>query len=160
MAPVTAWRVCAPRYAGTAFSGEGARIHGGRWNSKGRAILYASESVSLAVLEQLVHAEDPAVPDAFVVVSAALDGDAIEVLPSSSLPDDWRTYPAPPSTRRIGDAWLSEGRSLALKVPSVTVRSQHDYLIDPAHPDFAGVEVSDPEPLDLDSGITGVSRPG
>lgn len=103
-----------------------------------------------------MHVEDPVVLDAFVVVSATLDGDAIEVLPPSSLPEDWRTYPAPPSTRRIGDAWLSERRSLALKVPSVTVRGQHNYLIDPAHPDFAGIEVSDPEPLDLDPRITGV----
>ena len=82
--------------------------------------------------------------------------DAIEVVPPASLPDDWRTYPAPPSTRRIGDAWLSEGRSLAIKVPSVTVRGQHNYLINPAHPDFAGIEVSDSEPLDLDPRITGV----
>ena len=155
MGTLTAWRICAPRYADTAFSGEGGRIHGGRWNSKGRAVVYASESVSLAVLEQLVHAEGPALLDAFVVVSAALDEGAIEVLPLSSLPDDWRTYPAPPSTRRIGDARLSEGRSLAFKVPSVTVRGQHNYLIDPAHPDFAGIEVSEPEPLDLDPRITG-----
>jgi RES domain-containing protein len=102
-----------------------------------------------------VHVEDPAVLDAFVVVCATLDEDAIEVLPPSSLADDWRTYPAPPSTRRIGGAWLSEGRSLALKVPSVTVRGQHNFLIDPTHPDFAGIEVSDPEPLGLDPRITG-----
>ncbi len=156
MALVTTWRICAPRYTGAAFSGEGARIHGGRWNSRGRAVVYASESVSLAVLEQLVHVDDPMVLDAFVVVSATLEEDAIEVLPTSSLPDDWRAYPAPPSTLRIGDAWLSEARSLALKVPSVTVRGQHNYLIDQAHPDFAGIEVSKPEPLDLDPRITSV----
>ena len=155
MVLLTTWRICAPKYADTAFSGEGARIHGGRWNSKGRAVVYASESVSLAVLEQIVHVEDPAVLNAFVVVSAPLDENAIEVLPPFSLPDDWRSYPAPLSTKRIGDAWLSEARSLALKVPSVTVRGQHNYLIDPAHPDFAGVQVSDPEPLDLDPRITG-----
>ncbi|MGH3090683.1 MAG: RES family NAD+ phosphorylase [Rubrobacteraceae bacterium] len=67
----------------------------------------------------------------------------------------WRTYPAPPSLKAIGDAWLTEGRSLALRVPSVTVRGQHNYLINPAHPDFASVEVSDPEPLDLDPRLTG-----
>lgn len=138
-----------------AFSGEGARTHGGRWNNKGRAVVYSSESVSLAVLEQLVHVEDPTVLDAFVVVSATLDEGSIEILSPSSLPDDWRTYPAPPSLKAIGDAWLSEGRSLALRVPSVTVRGQHNYLIDPAHPRFADIEVSDPEPLDLDPRITG-----
>jgi RES domain-containing protein len=85
--------------------------------------------------------------DAFVVVSATLDEDAIEVLPPSSLPDDWRPYPA---------VHQEDRGQLALKVPSVTVRGQHNYLIDPAHPDFAGIEVSDSEPLDLDPRITGV----
>ena len=156
MATITTWRICAPRYAATAFSGEGARTYGGRWNSKGRAVVYSSESIALAVLEQLVHVEDPTVLDAFVVISATLDEGSIEVLPPSSLPDDWRTYPAPPSLKKIGDAWLSECRSLALKVPSVTVRGQYNYLINTAHPDFASIEVSKPEPLDLDPRITGV----
>ncbi len=157
MVPITTWRICAPEYASTAYSsGEGARICGGRWNSKGRTVVYSSESISLAVLEQLVHVEDPTVLDAFVVVSAMLDEDTIEVLPSSSLPDGWRTYPAPPSLKVVGDAWLSEGRSLALGVPSATVRGQRNYLINPAHPGFASVEVSGPEPLDLDPRITGL----
>lgn len=156
MATITTWRVCAPNFADTGYSGEGARIYGGRWNSKGRAVVYSSESISLAVLEQLVHAEDPAVLDAFVVVSATLDEDSIEVLSPSSLPDDWRTYPAPLSLKEIGDTWHSEGRSLALRVPSVTVRGQHDFLINPGHPDFASIEVSEPEPLDLDPKITGL----
>ena len=54
------------------------------------------------------------------------------------------------------NASASPGRSLDLKVPSVTVRGQHNYLIDPAHPDFAGIEVYDSEPPDLDPRITGV----
>ncbi len=155
MALVTTWRICAPRYADAAYSGEGARVHGGRWNSKGRAVVYSSESISLAVLEQLVHVEDPAILDAFVVFSATLDKDSIEILPPASLPDDWRAYPAPPSLKKIGDDWLSEARSLALRVPSVTVRGQHNYLINPAHPDFASIEASEPEPLDLDPRLTG-----
>ena len=77
---------------------------------------------------------------------------------AGSRPGSWLAvaFAVPPvGLGRIGDAWLSEGRSLALKVPSVTVRGQHNYLIDPAHPDFAGIEVSEPEPLDLDPRITG-----
>lgn len=149
MSTITTWRICAPRYADTAYSGEGARIHGGRWNSKGRAVVYASESISLAVLEQLVHVEDPAILDAFVVVSASLDEAMVEILSPSSLPDGWRAHPAPPFLKEIGDAWLSEGRSLALRVPSVTVRGQHNYLINPTHPDFTNIKVFEPELLDL-----------
>lgn len=115
-----------------------------------------SESIALAVLEQLVHVEDPVVLDAFLVVSATLNETAVEDLSISSLPDGWRSYPAPSSLKVFGDQWLSEGRSLALRVPSVTVRGQHNYLVNPAHPDFVGIEVSDPEPLDLDPRITGI----
>jgi len=156
LATIKTWRICAPEYADVAYSGEGARIHGGRWNSKGRAVVYSSESISLAVLEQLVHTEDPMVLDAFVVVSATLDEGSIELLAPSSLPDDWRTYPAPSSLKEIGDAWLSEGRSLVLKVPSVTVKGQHNYLINLTHSDFGSIEASEPEALDLDPRITGL----
>ncbi len=155
MATITTWRICAPKYAETAYSGEGARLYGGRWNSKGSAVVYSSESISLAVLEQLVHVEDPAVLDAFVVVSATVDENMIEILPPTSLPDDWRAYTAPPSLKKIGDDWLSEARSLALQVPSVTVRRQHNYLVNPAHPEFASIEVSEAEPLDLDPRLAG-----
>ncbi len=155
MSKVTTWRICAPQYAQAAYSGEGARLYGGRWNSRGRAVVYTSESISLAVLEQLVHVEDPAALDAFVVISATLDESAVETLAEASLPDDWRAYPAPAALKEIGDAWLTENRSLALKVPSATVRGQYNLLVNPAHPDFAGVEVSKPDALDLDPRITG-----
>ncbi len=100
-----------------------------------------------------MHVEDPTVLDAFVVVSATLKEATIEVLSPSSLPDGWRAYPALPFLKEIVDAWLSKGRSLILKISSVTVRGQHNYLINPAHPDFASIEVSEPEPLDLDPRI-------
>jgi RES domain-containing protein len=155
LSKVTTWRICAPQYAQAAYSGEGARLYGGRWNRRGRAVVYTSESISLAVLEQLVHVEDPAALDAFVVVSATLDESTVETLAVASLPDDWRAYPAPAALKEIGDAWLAENRSLAMKVPSATVRGQYNLLVNPAHPDFAGVEVSKPEALDLDPRITG-----
>jgi RES domain-containing protein len=57
------------------------------------AVVYTSESISLTLLEQLVHVEDPAALDAFVVVSATLDESTVETLAVASLPDDWRAYP-------------------------------------------------------------------
>jgi RES domain-containing protein len=155
LSKVTTWRICAPQYAQAAYSGEGARLYGGRWNSRGRAVVYTSESISLAVLEQLVHVEDPAALDAFVVISATLDESMVKILSVAALPDDWRAYPAPAATKEIGDAWLTENRSLAMKVPSATVRGQYNFLINPGHPDFAGIQVSKPEALDLDPRITG-----
>jgi RES domain-containing protein len=36
----------------------GAKLHGGRWNSPGLAVLYASSTLALACLETLVHIRD------------------------------------------------------------------------------------------------------
>jgi len=50
-----AWRIVKARHATTAFNGEGARLNGGRWNSPGERVVYASATKSLAALETLVH---------------------------------------------------------------------------------------------------------
>lgn len=42
----------------TAFNGEGARRYGGRWGSKGTALVYAAENLPLALLETLVGLTD------------------------------------------------------------------------------------------------------
>ena len=58
---IAAWRLSKTRYAGTAFDGEGARLNGGRWNSVGTRVAYASASIALATLEVLVGLQDTAV---------------------------------------------------------------------------------------------------
>ena len=45
------WRLTRERYADSAFSGEGARQHGGRFNSPGTPVVYTAESLPLALVE-------------------------------------------------------------------------------------------------------------
>lgn len=49
------WRVDAARYARSWKRGTGAKIFGGRWNSIGRAVVYASLDPATAILEVAVH---------------------------------------------------------------------------------------------------------
>ena len=56
---LSAWRITKQKHAKSAFSGEGARIYGGRWNSPGTPIIYTAQSQALAVLEVLVHLDSP-----------------------------------------------------------------------------------------------------
>lgn len=51
------WRLLTARFADTAFTGEGARLYGGRWNRKGVPMVYTAGSQSLATLEMLVQDE-------------------------------------------------------------------------------------------------------
>lgn len=46
-----AWRMLSIRYQRAPFSGEGARLYGGRWNAKGTAALYLAADPVTAVAE-------------------------------------------------------------------------------------------------------------
>ena len=53
----TVWRIATdtPNYEADDLSGAGAKATGGRWNEKGMAVVYASETRALACLETFVH---------------------------------------------------------------------------------------------------------
>lgn len=155
---VTAWRIVKSRYGSTAFDGEGARANGGRWNSAGVRVAYGSGSIALATLEVLVGLQKTGVLASYVLTSAAFDEDSVEVLSPDSLPDNWRRYPAPPEMQVIGDRWVIEHRSLALQVPSAIIAAESNYLLNPAHPDFASVAVSAPVAFAFDERLVASLR--
>lgn len=138
------------RHAARAFDGEGARRFGGRWNPPGTRVVYAAGSLSLAVLELLVHlgSEDPL--HGWVWFELAIPAASVERLAPRRLPRDWRAFPPPAATQRLGADWLRRGRRAALEVPSAVVPREHNYVLAPEHPDFARIRIGRPTPLDLD----------
>ena len=118
------------------LSGEGARLHGGRWNQKGTPLVYTSGSRALAALEYLVHVPMALAPTHLSVMEIGLpDAIASESIELSSLPPDWRDYPPPEALPALGTDWARSNRSLLLRVPSAVVQEEFNYLINPAHPD-------------------------
>ncbi|MEO1483633.1 MAG: RES domain-containing protein [Myxococcota bacterium] len=132
----TFYRLVKPRYSTSPFDGEGARRFGGRWNSHGVAVAYASSSVSLAALEVLVHLQNQEILRTFVLCSIALSERSIETLETDRLPSDWRSEPASQSTKTIGDTWVESGSSMALRVPSTVVPVETNILLNPTHRRF------------------------
>jgi RES domain-containing protein len=149
------WRLVKSRYAAAAFDGEGARRYGGRWNSPGTRVAYASNSVALATLEVLVHLRSSAVLQSYSLASVQFPESLLEVVEVHALPRHWRRSPAPPETQALGDEWVRDLRSAVLAVPSVVVPSAQNFLLNPAHPDFAKVRIEPPEPFELDPRIAG-----
>jgi RES domain-containing protein len=145
----TAWRIVKTRFAQQAFDGEGARLYGGRWNSVGVRMVYTAGSVSLAVLEILVNLENTDVLPAYSLCAVNFDDDLVTTLDRSRLPAR-RDSPSPPELLAIGDAWIASGSSAVLEVPSAVVESESNYLINPAHPDFAALVIESPRPFTLD----------
>jgi RES domain-containing protein len=145
-----AWRITQQKHAKTAFSGDGARLYGGRWNSPGVAMVYAAQSQSLAVLEVLVHLEGPELLRKYVFLEATFDPSLVIELDRPSLPKNWRSDPVPKAVQAIGDRWALSGESAVLRVPSVLVPDESNFLLNPRHPDFAKITVSRPNAFRFD----------
>lgn len=147
---VTSWRIVKAKYASTAYSGEGARRYGGRWNSPGKATVYTAGSAALAVLELLVHLSSHRILGAYRLCPCTFDDSLVESVDRGELPSNWRSDPAPWEPKRIGDAWISGQSSVVLRVPSAVVEYEHNFLLNPAHPDFGKVEFGSPQPFQFD----------
>jgi RES domain-containing protein len=145
----TGWRIVPEHRAGGAFSGEGARLFGGRWNSPGIAMVYASQHKSLAALEQLVHF-NPITPNRFKVFEFQFPESLIENISLRNLPKEWRQEPPPPSTQKVGDVWAREMRSAVLAIPSILVPEELNYLLNPAHRDFKKITIGKPSDFSFD----------
>jgi RES domain-containing protein len=127
------------------WTGGGARDYGGRWNSKGNAVVYVSESLSLAVLEILVHLDSDEILTKFVKCSVNFDDSLVQEYDLRKLPSNWRDDPSPSSLRAIGDTWIEEAHTVILAVPSVVIPAERNYLINPAHSDFPKLAIGDME---------------
>src|SRR5271169_829032 len=138
------WRICRQAHAAGAFSGEGARLYGGRWNSQGVRMIYTSPSLALAAIETFVHLEPNLRPDDLVSIEANLPDDlAVERLDLNSLPRKWYEL-RDESLRTFGDHWLGAGGTIALHVPSAAIHGEWNVLLNPEHSDFRKLKIEKP----------------
>lgn len=133
------------------LNGEGARKFGGRWNSKGSAILYTSETESLAALETLVHTSISTMPsDLSLLILSVPDNISADKIEVNQLPSGWRNYPAPNQLTAMGSKWIESDSSLLLKVPSVLVQSEMNILINPNHSNADKLSIKEIRPFTFD----------
>ena len=147
---ITAWRIVKARHQSVAFDGEGARLYGGRWNSRGLPVVYAAASPALAALEMLVHVGNSGVLSSYVSIACAFNEALVLRLDRERLPKAWRSSPALPELALVGDAWLKDGTSAVLEVPNAIIPDESNYLLNPRHPDFAAITIGKPQPFEFD----------
>lgn len=132
------------------LSGKGAEISGGRWNSKGVALLYTSQSRALCTTEIAVHTPLGNIPINYEIISIEIpDKIKIKELDIRLLPLDWKSFPHPHSTQEIGDNFVKNKKFLVLKTPSVVVQGEFNYLINPNHKDFIKLKIKLIEPFEF-----------
>ena len=147
----SAWRIVRASREKTAFTGEGARLSGGRWNSRGTAVIYVSEHESLAALELFVHLTPLSPDDRYRSFRVEWEDKLTEYFAVKNLPVHWNAEPPAIQTMQIGDDWVHAGKSVALAVPSVLSTSEMNFLLNPRHPDFKKVKISQPVDYRFDS---------
>jgi RES domain-containing protein len=111
-------------------------------------MLYTSSHRSLAMLEVLVHWHKTVTPPNYVIVCLELPDSVASITEPTLIPD----WPQDQQwSKDTGDAWLKAGNSLLLKVPSVVVKAEQNYLVNPMHPDVLSLKITDIEPLNFDT---------
>ena len=129
------WRLTLKKHI--ALDGEGARRYGGRWNKPGTPVLYTSGTLSLAVLEYLVHVDSDILPSSMVQAQATIPETlTVETIRPSDLPNDWKSPIIPVALQDRGTTWAKSAKSAVLKVPSAVIDMEWNYVINPLHPDF------------------------
>lgn len=129
------YRLTKARHANEAFTGEGALLYGGRWNSKGHACVYLAESVALCQLETLVHLSDPEEINSFILYSLDVPDEWVTELTLDALPADWNNIVPPPALKQLGNGWLTSQVAPVLLVPSVLSPTERNALFNPNHPE-------------------------
>ena len=133
------------------LSGKGAEKIGRRWNSKGTAIVYTSESRALCTTEIAVHTPLGNLPLDYWLISIEIPDDIqIKELAVDEIPVKWNSIPHSHSTQEIGDKFVTESRFLVLKVPSVVVPGDYNYLLNPNHSEFNKVKIKSIDPFNFD----------
>lgn len=144
---IEAYRICKDPNSASAFSGQGSKDWGGRWNSKGVAVVYAAAHRSLSMLEILAHVKGGSgtgtgsIGKPFLIYTIAFDEALLEELSHSSLPTGWSSEPPTAAGQSIGDAWVVAAASPVLAVPSVLVPEERNYVLNPNHPRFSHVRI-------------------
>jgi RES domain-containing protein len=129
-----------PKKFASDLSGTGAKLYGGRWNRIGVPLLYTSENLSLAVLENIVHVQNPAILPIFKALTIEIPN-SYQEYSVEDLPNNWVSQNSFEALQILTDDFIKSGQYLAMKVPSATVEMEYNLLINPVHPLFKNISI-------------------
>ncbi|HET8859483.1 RES family NAD+ phosphorylase [Marivirga sp.] len=133
------------------LSGYGASLNGQRWNSKGTEVIYTSDSRALATSEVAVHIPIGILPKDYFMVEIEIPSSIkIKEIKNKDLPDAWDAIPSQPNSQKIGDEFVAENGFAVLKVPSVVVKGDYNYILNPKHEKFKDIKIVNTNPFPFD----------
>jgi RES domain-containing protein len=143
------YRIAKEQYAND-LSGYGAKLFGGRWNLIGTPCLYTSQSRALALLEYTVNVGLDFMPSRLFFSVIEIDDDLIEIIKKDELPSNWYAIPSSSSTKIFGSEKLRSSSFPIIRVPSVVIPNEFNYIINPLKTDSLNLKITAIEPYDFD----------
>ena len=133
------------------LSGYGASLSGQRWNSKGTEVVYTAQTRALANSEVAVHIALGILPKDYHMVEIEVP-DSIKILElkDAELPLGWNSLPPSPVSQFIGDNFVQEDKFAVMRVPSVVVKGEFNFVLNPRHIDFKKIKIINTEPFPFD----------
>lgn len=132
------------------LTGTGAALYPGRWNKQGTPVLYTGESKEIALLENLVHIPAMMTPE-LDILTLEIPDDSVTELKPSDLPVNWYRFPAPTILSEIGQNWINDNKTLALKVPSSIIHTVRNYILNCNHERFDSIKILKQEAFYFDA---------
>lgn len=143
------YRIAGKVHAGD-LSGTGAAMFGGRWNKKGSPVLYTGENKEIALLETIVHLPPMLSPE-LDILTIEIPDDSIFSIEIEELPRNWKMYPAPVVLSEIGEQWIRDAKTIALRVPSCIIHTAHNYILNCRHPQYSKIKLIERKSFEFDS---------
>ncbi len=134
------YRISSPKYIDD-LSGAGAKQYGGRWNNRGTALVYFAGSRAMAVMEVLVHLRPENLDKEYVLAVFEVPDDKVKLIEVKHLPLDWKVEPSTEHIKELGSNFVKDNKYLLMKVPSVLVEEEFNFLMNPNHFDSKKVKL-------------------
>lgn len=134
------------------LSGEGAKLHGGRWNLVGVPCIYTAESISLCVLEYAANVRLEELPQNLSITTYELPAKSWKEIAPATLPKNWQAVPAPEETKIFGSGLLRQN-CLAIKLPSAVIPAEFNFILNPLADNFNLVKIVSIQPFSIDRRI-------
>ncbi|MBO0936339.1 RES family NAD+ phosphorylase [Fibrella sp. HMF5335] len=152
---ITLYRIQTDSHRDTILDGVGAQLRGGRWNAKGRPMVYTATTPELCFLEYMVHLEGTALADLppLILCEIRIPNDSITFLTAEQLPVGWDDPQATPmSLPEFAEHQFSQYQTLCLALPSAVVplTPSRNVLLDPLHRHRLHCEIASIHPYPID----------
>ncbi len=127
------FKICREKYS-KSLTASGAS---NRWNKKDEFVIYTASSRSLSTLELIVHRSGINIKHPYkLLVISIKDKTQIKEVNIENLPANWKTIEAYIELQEIGSHWYNSNETLILRVPSVIITQEFNYIINTKHPLF------------------------